>query len=173
MGNLTLRINTLSELLGIIQRIHIESYELAFETYDRIFDNSGNIGVFTHFDDEYKYLKNAERMVSKVSDDPSIKYFELIDPINMPSIKNFPEVSYTHLYLRKPDSSEYGNHYGHIDFNVNVTELKEMLKGIKKNTNQSIYKYGELEMIELRNEKYNSLAYINTPEIAKSIRKRL
>ena len=44
------------ELLKAIKHIHFESYKLCKQSFGYYLPNSGNIGIFCHYDKEYKQL---------------------------------------------------------------------------------------------------------------------
>lgn len=103
-------------MLEAIKYIHFACYKLCQRSFGEYLPNAGNVGVFCHYhyDDEYARLVKIRKQITKPSDDPNQKYFELYEPIVIPAYDDMSETSYTHLYIRKPDI--YRAQVGDIDF---------------------------------------------------------
>ena len=91
------------QLTEAVKYIHFVCHKLCKQSFQKYLPNAGNMGVFCHYDDEYQNLVEIRKKIAKPSDDPNQKYFELYEPIVIPSQGDIPETTYTHLYIRKPD----------------------------------------------------------------------
>lgn len=164
-------IQSKKELLEAIAHIHFESYKLCKDSFGKYLPNAGNIGVFCHYNDEYEFLINIRKELTDPSSNRDQKYFLLHDPIIIPAKGDIPEITYTHLYIRKPDP--YRSHVGDIDFEVEAeeyTELKESLLSGKDIAGARIFDRQDLDMIELYNPDSDVLAYVSSKEMTKKVR---
>ncbi|MBP9758243.1 hypothetical protein KBD45_00990 [Candidatus Dojkabacteria bacterium] len=158
-------------LYKAIKHIHIQSHILCMNSFGKYLPNSGNMGVFCHYDKEFDYLKQIQATLCKPSDNPNQKYFELLSPILVSENENIPETTYTHLYIRRSDP--YRHHVGDIDFYVEIekyTKLKvEMVNG-KVVKDARIFDRTDLDMIELYNPDIDVLAYVSTNQMTQNVR---
>ena len=112
------------ELLTAIKHIHSETHKLCMQAFNYYLPNTGNIGVFCHYDDEYEHLIAVQKGLTKESDNLNQKYFRLLEPIVIPKTGDVPESTYTYLFIRKPDP--YRHHVGDIDMYLNLQKYKEI-----------------------------------------------
>jgi hypothetical protein len=163
-----------SELMEAIRHIHYACMELCRSSFGEYLPNAGNIGIFCHYDDEYERLVEVRKRLTKPSEDPNQKYFELHEPIEIPATGDYPDTKYTHLYIRKPDP--YRHHVGDVDFYLppaEYTKTKQSLLDGKIIEGARIFPRGDLDMIELHNPDTDALAYVSTSIMSKSVRKKL
>lgn len=167
-------IESKSQLLEAIEYIHAASYKLCKNTFDRYLPNAGNVGVFTHYDDEYGTLVGIRNLMVEPSDDPGQKYFTLTEPITIAATENAPEATYTHLYIRKPDI--YRAQVGDIDFKLGQTEydqLKQSIQNGEQLPGARLFPRKDLDMIELYNPDIDVLAYVSTSDMSEKVHIKL
>jgi len=162
------------QLLEAIKHIHFSCYKLCKQSMGKYLPNAGNIGVFCHYDDEYKLLTNIRRRLTEPSNNPNQKYFRLHQPIVVPAQNDVPETTHTHLYIRRPDP--YRHHIGDIDFYLEpekYAELKQSLLAGKKIRGARVFERTDLDMIELYDPDIDALGYISTNEMSEAVRVKL
>lgn len=162
------------ELFEAISYIHFACYKLCKQSFGKILPNAGNMGVFCHYDDEYTMLVQIREQITKPSDDPNQKYFELLEPIVIPAKDDIPETAYTHLYIRKPDI--YRAQAGDVDFYIEQNDydiLKSELVNGKNITGARIFPRNDLNMIELFNPDIDALGYVSTNVMSEKVRIKL
>lgn len=154
-----------------IQYVHISCNNLCLKTMGRLLPNSGNIGIFCHYDDEYQALVSVRKELTELSNNPQQKYFKLHQPIIFPKQGSIPETEYTHLYIRKPDP--YRHHVGDLDFYLSPDEyahLKIEMETIKTISGARIFPRSDLDMIELYDPDVDVLGYISTSLMTNKVR---
>ena len=159
------------QLLVAVQHIHFTCYELCKQSFGKYLPNAGNMGVFCHYDSEYKQLIAIRKELTETSDDPNQKYFKLYEPIIIPAQNDIPETIYTHLYIRKPDP--YRHHVGDLDFYLEpeqYTELKQSLHNGKTIKGARVFPRNDLDMIELYDPDMDALAYVSTNIMTERVR---
>lgn len=164
-------IKSYEELLKAIEHIHFESYKLCNQTFGKHLANIGNMGIFCHYDDEYEYLTDLRKKLTKPSNNPNQKYFELNEPIKVPATADIPEVIYTHLYIRRPDP--YRFHVGDIDFCLETEDylkLKQRFIYGEKFKGARLFDRPDLDMIELYDQDSDVLAYVSAIQEAERVR---
>lgn len=162
------------KLAEAIEYIHIACHELCKQSFGEYFPNAGNIGVFCHYDKEYIALIGVRKELTKPSDNPDQKYFELYEPITFPAKEDIPETTYTHLYIRKPDP--YRHHVGDIDFYVEAEQyigLKQSLQAGEQINGARIFPRNDMDMIELYNPDVDALGYVSTNTMTEKVRVKL
>src|SRR6478672_11049225 len=95
-------IDSEEQLLEAINYIHSACHKLCMESFGKYYPNSGNMGVFCHYDSEYEILTKIRKELTLSAEDEDRKYFEFKKPIVIPAQGDIPETTYTHLYIRKP-----------------------------------------------------------------------
>jgi hypothetical protein len=159
------------ELFEAIKHIHYKCYQLCKESFGLYLPNAGNIGVFCHYDDEYEMLINIRKELTKSSNNPNQKYFELYKPFVISANNDIPETVNTHLYIRKPDP--YRSQVGDVDFYFEENKYKELKKELlngKKMKGARIFDRPDLDMIELYNPDVDALAYVSTIKMSTDVR---
>ena len=163
----------MDKLIDLVEKMHKEAYELCMSVFNKYFSNAGNIGVFCQSDEEYKKLLELSKQITKPSGNIKQKYYELNEPIVISEKSDTPSATYTHLYIRKPDSSPYGKHRGDIDFYVDDEKYNLLLKkvGEGKYPKATIYEQeGVGEMIELESSEIETLSYLSTKAMTEIVR---
>lgn len=95
------------QLLEAIKYIHLACHQLCKQSFGNYLPNAGNMGVFTHYNDEYDRLTKLREELTLPSDNPNQKYYQLHNPIVISAEGDIPETTYTYLYIRKPDPYRY------------------------------------------------------------------
>ena len=156
--------------------MHREAVRLIREAFAHDFALAGNVGIFSQNQEEYDRLLTLSRGLTEPSDDSARKYFLLRQPIVVESSDDAPGAIYTHLYIRKPDPSAYGQHSGDIDFVVSPEELEQILAGVDAGSypdNVATYEQaGVGTMVEVSGKDQGILAYVCTEEMAEAVRFR-
>ncbi len=156
-------IYTLEELLEAWRHIHEESHKLCMNSFGRYLDNSGNLGIFCHYEDEYEKLVELRKTLTEPSENPNQKYFHLHEPIIFEATESVPLWICTHLYIRRPDP--YRHHVGDLDFYLEPTEyaqLKHKFLEWKSLPRARLFPRTDLDMIELYDPESDVLAYVST-----------
>lgn len=159
------------ELSKAIKHIHFSCYKLCKQSFDKYFPNAGNMGIFCHYDSEYKLLTKIREELTKTSDNVDQKYYRLHKPIVIPAKGDVPKTTYTHLYIRKPDP--YRHHVGDVDFYLEpqkYKELRQSLLGGKVIKGARVFDRPDLDMIELYDPDIDALAYVSTEKMTKDVR---
>lgn len=159
------------ELVEAITHIHFECYRLCKQSFRKYLPNSGNVGVFCHYDDEYEYLTGVRKQLTKESENVDQKYFRLHEPIIIPAKNDVPETTYDFLYIRRPDP--YRHHVGDIDFYLEYEEyrdLKESMQSGKEIKGARVFDRQDLDMIELFDPNSDVLAYVSTKKMTELVR---
>lgn len=154
---------SLEELLEAGRYIHEECHTLSMKSFGRYLDNSGNLGIFCHYDDEYRELIEIRKSLTEPSDNPNQKYFKLHEPILYQASESAPSQVYTHLYIRKPDP--YRHHVGDLDFFLPQEAYNALKKEFEKGNPlpfARIFPRTDLDMIELYDPDSDVLAYVST-----------
>lgn len=158
-------------LLEAINHIHLEAQKLCRHSLGKILPNSGNMGVFCHYDSEWTFLTEIRKKWTEPSSNPNQKYFRLHQPIVIAAQNDFPETVYTHLYIRKPDP--YRFHVGDVDFYLAPAEyqqLKQSLLQGKKIPGARVFDRSDLDMVELFDPDSDVLAYVSTEKQTQHVR---
>jgi hypothetical protein len=164
---------TFNDLFKRIEIIHKGTYKVCYEIFGEVFENSGNICIFCQTENEYETFKLSATSLTKKSADINQKYFEFIEPIKLDFINTI--VTYTHLYIRKPDNSDYGKNLGDIDFRLDTSKFESAYqKVLDKNLDPrvTIYNYRSLTMLEVKDLSTPALAYLAIPGTAEKMRFR-
>lgn len=159
------------ELLEAIKHIHFACFELCKQSFGKYFPVAGNMGVFCHYDDEYKFLTELRKKLTEESDNVNQKYFRLHNPVIIPARGDVPETTYTFLYIRKPDP--YRFHAGDVDFVLEEEkyhELKESLQSGKSIKGARIFGRPDLDMVELYDPDVDALGYISPRAMTEKVR---
>ena len=164
-------ITTKETLLDAIKHIHNEAYNLCWNTFQRHLPNSGNVGVFCHYEAEYEYLTGLRKEMTEASENYNQKYFRLHNPIIETATPETPETKYEFLYIRQPDP--YRHHVGDIDFFLPENEylaLKSELEAGKKLNGARVFPSPHLDMIELFHPDSDVLAYVSTTKMTNIVK---
>ncbi len=155
-----------NDLLKRVKYIALQCRSLINHTFKDDYPSSGNIGIFSQSYLEFASLKNISQKLTNPNSNPKHKYFELIDPILVGND------TFTHLYVRKYDDSDYGKNKGDVDYLVDLEKyvhLKEaVIKGGFKNA--LMYKRPGWDTIQISNKGYDVISYLSTKEMAEKVR---
>ncbi len=150
-----------NQLLEAIKYTHFKCFELCKKNFGKYLPVAGNIGIFCHYDDEYKFLTKLREELTEKSDNWNQKYYRLHEPITIPAQGNVPDTVYTYLYIRRRD--QYKAQVGDVDFVLDdkgFNELKNSLshgveiKGVK------ILDRPNLNLIELSDPDIDVLSFL-------------
>ena len=159
------------ELLEAIKHKHFACFELCKKAFGKYLPVAGNMGIFCHYDDEYKFLTKLREELTEQSDNFNQKYFRLHNPIIIPAHGDVPETTYTYLYIRRPD--QYRAQTGHVDFVLDdekYIELKKSLQSGSQINGAKIFDRPDLDMVELSDPDTDALAYISTRTMTEKVR---
>ena len=157
-----------------IYHTHFESYKMCKQSFGEYFPNRGNIGIFCHYNEEYKFLTELRKKLTEESDNINQKYFRLHNFIVIPAQGDIPETTYTHLYIRKPDP--YRAQVGDVDFVLEdgkYQELKESLQDGKVMEGTRIFPRGDMDMVELLDPDIDVLGYVSSWEETEKVRVKI
>lgn len=158
------------QLLEVIKYTHFKCFELCKKTFGRYLPVAGNIGIFCHYDDEYKSLTELREQLTEKSDNWNQKYYRLHEPITIPTQGDVPDTVYTYLYIRKPD--QHGE-VGDVDFVLNDKEYCELkntlLKGIEIK-GVKIFDRPGLDLIKLFDPDIDALSFIGTENMTENVK---
>lgn len=164
-------IKTREELLEAVKFIHFACYGLCKGAFGKYLPNSGNMGVFCHYDTEFEFLKSVQAELCEPSSNPDTKYFNLREPIVVPAQGDVPETTYEYLYIRRPNLKS--PQAGDVDFMLEQDEfeaLKARLLGGEVVPGARIFDRPDLDMIELYNSEVDALAYVSPSAMTEKVR---
>ena len=159
------------ELLEAIKHTHFTCFELCKKVFGKYLSVAGNIGIFCHYDEEYKFLTKLREELTEQSDNFNQKYFRLHSPVIIPAHKDVPKTTYTYLYIRRPD--QYRAQVGDVDFVLDdekYIELKKSLQSGSQINGAKIFDRPDLDMVELSDPDTDALAYISTRAMTEKVR---
>lgn len=159
------------QLFEAIRHIIIACHKLCKQSFGKYLPNAGNVGIFCHYENEYKTLTALRQELTEASDNFNQKYFRLHEPITVPAIDNVPATTYTYLYIRKPDP--YRAQVGDLDFYLKPEDyvaIKNDLQNNKSIKGARIFSRPELDMIELYDPDVDVLAYVSTHKMTENVR---
>lgn len=163
---------TKEELLQAITYIHFSCHKLCKQLLGQCFPVAGNIGVFCHDEDEYKFLTDLRKQMTDEKDNWNQKYFRLHSPIVIPKKDDIPQATYTYLYIRQPDP--HHPEVGDLDFCMDKTEyakLKNSLQSGKQMQGVQILDRSDLDLIALSDPSANALAFVGDTMTAEHAKK--
>jgi hypothetical protein len=161
---------TQEKLMEAIHHIHIACSQLCLDVLGEVLPNSGNVGVFCHYDDEYEALTKLRKELTESSDSWNQKYFKLHEPITFAAEGQIPETTYTYLYIRKPDP--YRHHVGDADFCLTPEKYAQLKSEIENGCvipHARLFPRADLDMIELYHPDIDVLPYIVTKTMAENV----
>src|SRR3989344_5531803 len=88
------------QLKQAIEYTHLACFKLSKLVFGKYLPVAGNIGVFCHYDHEYKFLTDIRKELTYESDTMFTKYYHLEEPIVIPPKEDISETTYTLLYIR-------------------------------------------------------------------------
>ncbi len=159
------------ELLEAIKYTHLACYKLCKQSFGKYLPNAGNVGIFCHYDNEYKFLTKLRKELTESSDSFNQKYFRLHEPIVIPAQEDTPKTAYTHLYIRQPDP--YRSQVGDVDFFLEPNgylELKRSISSGKGIKGARLFERSQIDMIELHDPGIDALGYVGTHKMTQKMR---
>jgi hypothetical protein len=163
-------IQTQEELFEAIKHTHFMCFELCRKALGKHPPVAGNIGIFCHYDQEYQFLTKLREELTDVSDNWNNKYFRLHNPIVIEAKGDVPEISYTYLYIRRPDP--HRAQVGDVDFVLGAEEYDKLKQSILTGSQVSsarILDRPDLNMIELSDPDIDALAYLGTKTMSENL----
>lgn len=148
-------------MLVSLTYIHTACHALCKQIMGHHLPVAGNIGIFSHYNDEYELLTKLREQLTDSSDFVYGKYFRLYTPIVIPATDSTPASTYTHLYIRKPDAAK--PQVGDIDFFLEPEKYAQLKQLVQKNPlmkGMKILNRPDLDLIELYDPKIDALGYI-------------
>jgi hypothetical protein len=123
---------------------------------------AGNVGIFSHYDDEYRALTLLREELADSTDAVYGKYFRLHEPIVISGSGDIPSTTYSYLYIRKPDADKPQT--GDIDFFMEPTkyiQLKQsLMEGKVVSGARLLPDRPDLDLIELYDPQIDAFGYI-------------
>lgn len=166
-------IKSQEELIEAIEYLHVQSNKMCFDSFGMYLPNAGNIGIFCHYEEEFKYLTELRKELTYPSSNSDQKYFTLKQSIIVNSKDDIQDTEYKYLYIRKPkqESSQVGD----IDFYLEDNEFNriksDLLEG-KLIRGARLFDRTDLNMIELFNPDIDVLTYVSTLSETERVRIR-
>ncbi|MBI4262501.1 hypothetical protein HY624_03175 [Candidatus Uhrbacteria bacterium] len=163
-------IKTEQELLEAIKYTHLACFELCKKVFGNYLPVAGNIGIFCHDENEYKFLTELREKLTDKLDHWNEKYYRLHKPIDIPAQGDVPDTVYTYLYIRKLDQHK---EVGDADFVLDETEynkLKNSLLSGMEIKGMKIFDRPGLDLIKLFDPNIDALSFIGTKDMAENLR---
>lgn len=159
------------QLIEAIKHTHFSCFELCKKAFGKYLPVAGNMGIFCHYDNEYKFLTKLREELTEQSDNFNQKYFRLHRPAVIPAKDDVPETVYTYLYIRRPD--QYRAQVGDVDFvleDEKYAELKRSLQNDSQINGAKIFDRPDLDMVEFSHPDIDALAYVSTRKMTEKVR---
>ena len=159
-----------TQLFNAIEYIHIETHRLCKQKLGYLLPVAGNIGVFCHYEDEFKLLTNLRKELTDLNDHWNKKYFRLYRPIIIPAKDNLPETMYTYLYVRKPDPNQ--PFVGDVDFYLTPEKYKIFKQSVRSGAfhdGVTILQRTDIDFVKLSDPAIDVTAFVgsyNLEEVA-------
>lgn len=158
------------ELMQAIEYLHKATHALCANVIGGQLGVAENIGVFTHYQDEYEHLITIRDKLVDKSVHFNDKYYLLKQPIAMSD-----GTVYKYLYIRKPDP--YRAQVGDIDLVMNEVEFEKLKSDIATKPDDypcaRIFPRGDLDMVELHHPDVDVLPYIVTTTMTDKLKEHL
>ncbi len=155
-------------LIESIQYLHVVTNELCVKAIGEQLEVAENVGIFTHYQEEYEDLISIKESLTESSVHFNNKYYLLKKPLVMPD-----GTVYKYLYIRKPDP--YRAQVGDIDFTMDADKFNALKSEIQKDPSKypyaRIFPRSDLDMIELHHPDFDVLPYIVVGTMTEKIRK--
>lgn len=154
-------IKSREELMKAAEYTHFACLELCKRVFGSYLPVSGNLGIFSHFDDEFAFLTKIREELTEKDINWNQKYFLLHKPIVVPAKNGVPETTYAFLYVRRPDEEK--PQVGDVDIVLGNDEFETLknqsLNGKEINGVELFYR-PDLDMIRLFATDIDALPYI-------------
>ena len=150
------------QLLKAIEYIHSTCQSLCKELVGRYLPVAGNIGIFSHFENEFLFLRKLQEELADMNKSVYGKYFLLHSPVVIQTNGDIPGATYRYLYIRKPDPNKL--QVGDLDFYLEpdkYAELKQSLIDGKVIMGARVLpNRPDLDLIELSSPDSDTLGFI-------------
>ena len=111
--------------MDAIKHVHFACTKLTKKVFGRYLPVSGDLGIFTHFQDEFELLTKFREELTDKNINWNQKYFKLYKPITITDQRgDIPETTYTYLYVRRPDEEK--PQVGDADFVLEKDEFEKL-----------------------------------------------
>jgi len=151
-----------TQLLSALSYVHAACHRLCWKSLGRYLPVAGNIGIFSHTDDEYERLTAIQQEITDPTERVYGKYFRLHEAVVIPATGDIPEAAYTHLYMRKPDPDK--PQVGDVDFFLDTASFTTLKASLNNNPTGTpgtrILNRPDLDLIELFDADVDALGYI-------------
>jgi hypothetical protein len=155
------------QLMEAIEHIHFDCSKLCYKAFSKYLPVAGNIGVFSHYKNEFEFLiKLGEELTDHSATNFNGKYFRLYEAIVIGEKNGIPGAIYEYLYIRQPD--RFRPQVGDADFVIAEDEYKKIQKLTIANDIE-IFDRPTLNACELFNPDFDVLAYLTTKTVAEVI----
>lgn len=158
------------ELVAAIQYLHTATHELCLKAIGERLEVAENVGVFTHYQDEYERLVKIREELTDSSVHFNNKYYLLKKPLVMSD-----GTEYKYLYIRQPDP--YRAQVGDIDFAVDPEKFTALKYKIQKDPSKypyaRIFPRSDLDMIELHHPDFDVLPYLIVGTMTEKVRAKI
>lgn len=155
------------EIIKKLEYIYQKSKDLLSLVMQKDYPVAGNIAIFAQSVKEFNTLNDFKKKITKPSNNPNQKYFELLEPLTF-KYNNYLADTFTHLYIRKLDPSRYGKYLGDTDFVCSEEEYKSLKDLIQKGQfiGAEIYNRTGWDNIQITSEEFGVVSYLGTLEMA-------
>lgn len=160
------------ELFEAIKHIHFVGHRMCKQILGHLLPVAGNIGVFCHYDDEFKFLTEIRKKLTDIDDNWNQKYFRLYKPIVIPAKNEIPKTTYTYLYVRRPEVEH--PHVGDVDFYIEpkkYKKLKQSVKSGKASKGIKIFERPDLDLLRLYDPDTDVSAFIGSEKMSEIVDK--
>lgn len=155
-------VGMMDSLMGRIKCVHEDCWGLCLKIIGRPLLVAGNIGVFCQNEEEYRKFARLSQELCESSDDPNRKYFRLKSPMVS------GEATYTWMYIRRPDLTDYGKYLGDVDFVMESGEYQKFKGNLP--VGAVVYDRPGWDMVQLSDPSIASVAYVAIKEMAERVR---
>lgn len=159
-----------------VEYIHKVSHQLCFDNMGQFLPVAGNLAIFAHYEEEYKFLMELSQKLTDQSIGFDNKYFRLHEPIVVKASGAIPSATYEFLYIRQPDI--YRSQVGDADFIMDRSEYIELKQALRGRT---VYKgarvfpesnQSALDLVELLDPDLDAVSYITTEPMSAKVAKQ-
>lgn len=159
-------IKNIEDMYNAISYIHMACNELCKRNLGEYLPNLGNLVIFCHYEDEYKFLKDKLKELTLWDKNIDNKYYLLKSPISIVSNDEIPDTTIKYLYIRQPDP--WRPQVGDLDVYMEPEKyhkLKEELARSESKLGIRVFPRDDLDMIELYDPDVDVLAYIRPEKL--------
>jgi len=155
------------QLFEAIKYTHFASFKLCQKALGKYLPVAGNIGIFCHYQEEFKFLTKLGKELTDSNFSFNGKYFRLHEPLVITAKDDIPETTYEYLYIRRPD--KFRAQVGDLDFVVDKNEYTKILEAKKVMGNVEISDRPDLGMCEFSHPDFDVLVYLTTKTVAQAM----